>query len=248
MTKDTHVYQALWKGNVPAELLYLFYGGIQFSAYRSCASLVDTIAPGFPSTAESFVCGAIGGAIATTVTHPLDLLRTRFAAQGRQRVYHSLIGSIRDIYRHEGPKGYFQGLGAGVGQVVPYMGVFFAAYEGLRVPLARLHWSFGSSDAVAGVLAAVLAKTAAFPLDLVRKRLQVQGPTRARYVYRDQIPVYRHRTVIHSLSTIVATEGWRGLYGGLTVSLLKAAPTSAITMWTYERVLNFLVESDRRRQ
>jgi hypothetical protein len=29
------------------------------------------------------------------------------------------------------------------------------------------------------------------------------------------------------------------------VSLVKAAPASAVTMWTYERVLHFLMQDDK---
>jgi solute carrier family 25 thiamine pyrophosphate transporter 19 len=32
------------------------------------------------------------------------------------------------------------------------------------------------------------------------------------------------------------------LYRGLTVSLIKAAPASAVTMWTYERALKVMKE------
>lgn len=86
-------------------------------------------------------------------------------------------------------------------------------------------------------MASVIAKTGVFPLDLVRKRLQVQGPHRARYVHAN-IPEYNG--VIQTISVIVRTQGVRGLYRGLTVSLLKAAPASAVTMWTYERALNIM--------
>lgn len=185
---------------------------------------------------EAFISGAVAGASATTFTYPLDLLRTRFAAQGPDKVYTSLRGGIRDIMREEGPRGFFQGLGAGVGQVVPYMGLFFSAYEALRSPLASLSLPFGSGDATAGVLASVFAKTGVFPLDLIRKRLQVQGPTRARYV-GGKIPVYGEG-IWKTGKTIVAREGWRGLYRGLGVGLVKSAPASAITMWTYEGALN----------
>ena len=44
---------------------------------------------------------------------------------------------------------------------------------------------------------------------------------------------------------IFMKEGIRGLYRGLTVSLIKAAPASAVTMWTYERVLHSLMETTR---
>ena len=192
---------------------------------------------------EAFISGAVAGASATTFTYPLDLLRTRFAAQGSDKVYANLRRGIRDILHEEGPKGFFQGLGAGVGQVVPYMGLFFSAYEALRTPLASLALPFGSGDATAGVVASVLAKTGVFPLDLIRKRLQVQGPTRGRYV-GGTIPVYS-QGVWKTGKTIVARDGWRGLYRGLGVGLVKSAPASAITMWTYERVLKILKEIEK---
>ena len=193
-----------------------------------------------PHGAEAFISGAVAGATATTFTYPLDLLRTRFAAQGPDRVYASLRGGIRDIWREEGTKGFFQGIGAGVGQVVPYMGLFFSAYETLRPPLSALSLPFGSGDATAGVLASVLAKTGVFPLDSIRKRLQVQGPSRARYV-GGKIPLYGEG-VWKTGKAIVSREGWQGLYRGLGVGLVKSAPASAITMWTYERAMKIMKE------
>lgn len=206
----------LWKGNVPAELMYVSYSAIQFTTYRTVSLGLQNALEDhrLPAAAESFVAGAAAGAVATTATYPLDLLRTRFAAQGTERVYKSLRASIRDIAVNEGPRGFFQGLGAGVGQIIPYMGMFFATYETLRLPLGTLDLPFGSGDATAGVIASVIAKTGVFPFDLVRKRLQVQGPTREKYVHRN-IPEYKG--VFKTMQSIIKNEGKRGLYRGLTV-------------------------------
>ncbi|KAH8803080.1 mitochondrial thiamine pyrophosphate carrier 1 [Xylogone sp. PMI_703] len=231
----------LWKGNVPAELMYVSYSAIQFATYRAVTlGLQKTIGENkIPVAAESFIAGASAGAVATATTYPLDLLRTRFAAQGNDRVYKSLRASILDIARREGPRGFFQGLTAGVGQIIPYMGIFFATYETLRLPLSKLQLPFSSGDATAGIAASLIAKTAVFPFDLIRKRLQVQGPTREMYVHKN-IPTYKG--VFSTMRLILQNEGRRGLYRGLTVSLFKAAPASAVTMWTYERVLRLLID------
>ncbi|KAI6809124.1 hypothetical protein KC340_g18239 [Hortaea werneckii] len=234
-----------WKGNIPAEGLYLSYGAAQFLAYRSMNQALDALEqnnPGafkIPGTAKSFIAGAAAGTAATTVTYPLDLLRTRFAAQGTEKVYAGLLASLRDITRHEGPAGFFRGLSAGVGQIVPYMGLFFACYEALKPGMATIQLPLSSGDALAGVLASVCSKSAVFPLDTVRKRLQVQGPHRAKYVGGAKMPEYQ-RGVAGTLGMIVRREGWRGLYRGLAVSLIKAAPASAVTMWSYERALHLL--------
>jgi solute carrier family 25 thiamine pyrophosphate transporter 19 len=235
----------LWKGNVPAELMYLAYGSIQFSAYKYASSLLEHPALPYhlPSSAVNFISGAAAGAAATTATYPLDLLRTRFAAQGTERVYTSLLASLKQIGQQEGPRGFFRGLGAGVSQIVPYMGLFFASYEGLKPLVAEssLPLPFGTSDAAAGVLASILSKTAVYPLDTTRKRLQVQGPMLTRYVHGN-IPQYSG--VISTVLRIWRQEGRRGMYRGLTVSLLKAAPASAVTMWTYERAMSAMLAWD----
>ncbi|KAI1420605.1 mitochondrial dicarboxylate carrier protein [Xylaria sp. FL1777] len=231
----------LWKGNVPAELMYVSYAAVQFTTYRSTTLLLHRVFGDdnrLPQAAESFVSGAAAGATATATTYPLDLLRTRFAAQGNDRVYTSLRRAVWEIRRDEGTRGFFRGLSPGLAQIVPLMGIFFAIYESARLPLGRLNLPWGSGDATAGVLASVIAKTGVFPLDLVRKRIQVQGPTRSRYIHRN-IPEYAG--TVRTIQQILQQEGVRGLYRGLTVSLMKAAPASAVTMWTYERVMNFFI-------
>ena len=236
-----NIVKGLWRGNVPAELLYVTYGAAQFLSYRSISTLLDAV--GASPVVTSFVSGAAAGATATAFTYPFDLLRTRFAAQGTRRVYRSLLGSFLHIGRNEGVRGYFHGLGAGVTQVVPYMGLFFAVYEALRPGIRDLKMPYGSGDAAAGIMASVVAKTGVFPLDLIRKRLQVQGPIREMFA-EGQVPEYTRGAWLTG-KAVVAKEGWRGLYRGLSISLVKAAPASAVTMWTYETVLRKLIQGDR---
>ena len=236
----------LWKGNVPAELMYVCYASAQFGTYRSVTMFLRTSLPQrLPDAAESFISGAAAGAVATTMTYPLDLLRTRFAAQGSRKVYKSLRGAIWEIGRDEGFKGFFRGLGPGLAGIVPFMGIFFVTYEKLRMALGGWHMPWGSGDATAGIIASVMSKTAIFPLDLVRKRIQIQGPTRGRYVYGDMT---EYKSALGALRTIVRTEGFRGLFKGLPISLIKAAPASAVTVWTYERTLNFLMSMDKDKE
>lgn len=232
--------RGFWRGNIPAELLYITYGSIQFSTYRLTTDLLSMISTPIPDPAMTFFAGAFAGAVATSATYPLDLLRTRFAAQGTSKVYASLLSSVHTIYLKEGLPGFFRGVGAGVAQIVPYMGLFFSTYETLRPLFAKLELPFGSGDATAGVLASVVAKTGVFPLDLIRKRIQVQGPARERFA-GGTIPLYG-KGVWRVGNEIVSKEGWRGLYRGLAIGLIKAAPAGAVTMWTYEWTLKALKE------
>jgi solute carrier family 25 (mitochondrial thiamine pyrophosphate transporter), member 19 len=234
---------ALWKGNIPAEGLYLSYCSVQFLAYRSAnmALTSENMPYRLPPAANSFISGAAAGTLATTATYPLDLLRTRFAAQGTEKVYPGLFAGIRQIRQTEGIPGFFRGLTAANAQVVPYMGLFFMLYEAFKPILhdasLPLGW-LGSADGTSGILASILSKTIVYPLDTVRKRLQVQGPSRLMYVHGN-IPEYTGG-VLGTIKMILKREGIRGIYRGLPVALLKAAPTSAATVWTFERTMQVI--------
>jgi solute carrier family 25 thiamine pyrophosphate transporter 19 len=112
------------------------------------------------------------------------------------------------------------------------------ALGNVSLPFAWL----GSGDGLSGILASITSKTVVYPLDTVRKRLQVQGPNRARFLQRN-IPEYTSG-VFGTIAVVLQREGIRGIYRGLSVSLMKAAPTSAVTMWTYERVMAALRYAD----
>lgn len=233
----------LWKGNVSAEILYVTYSASQFLAYKELTAACERWLPSgvVPAASHSFIAGAGAGAVATVVTYPFDLFRTRFAAQGpTTRVYGGLYHAVRHVVRHEGYRGMYRGLTASVTQIVPYMGLLFGTYEPCRLSLAYHGVPTGWDSALAGFIAGSCSKTGVFPLDLIRKRLQVQGPTRKAY-FLSTIPVYH--SSMACVVQIFQREGIRGFYKGLGVSLLKSAPSSAITLWTFEqsaRLLHFL--------
>jgi len=141
--------------------------------------------------------------------------------------------SISDILRQEGVKGYYRGVVTSLLQIAPYMGILFGTYEAIRSSLTMSHtFSSRTSDFLAGGIAGIVSKWAVFPLDTIRKRLQVQGPTREKYVHRD-IPIYS-QGIMHCMKEIIRQEGIRGLYKGLGVALLKSGPSAAVTLCVFD--------------
>jgi solute carrier family 25 (mitochondrial thiamine pyrophosphate transporter), member 19 len=113
------------------------------------------------------------------------------------------------------------------------MGILFGTYESTRTSLySSTAFSPRTSDFLAGGMAGIVSKCAVFPLDTIRKRLQVQGPTRERYIHKD-IPIYS-QGILHAIKDIIRREGLRGLYKGLGVALLKSGPSAAVTLWVFD--------------
>lgn len=86
-------------------------------------------------------------------------------------------------------------------------------------------------DLSAGFIAGLLGKTLILPMDIVRKRYQMQGPDRNRFVVG--IPRYSG-SIFESVSQIVLHEGFFALYKGFVPSVLKAGLSSAVTFFVVE--------------
>ncbi|KAI9281968.1 mitochondrial carrier domain-containing protein [Sporodiniella umbellata] len=233
-------FRGLYKGNVAAGYLYLTYGMSQFYAYYHMNTFMENHVSMAPSL-KPFISGMVAGSFSTAVTYPFDLLRTRFAIQGEKKVYNSMVHAVRDIYGKEGLKGFYRGLGSSIVQIMPYMGLMFFTYEGLCTTIQKLKVGKEDTDRldktddmICGSLSGIISKAGIFPLDVIRKRLQVQGPYVSQYIV-SSIPVYsKQSSVISLIKSIVKTEGFWSLYKGITPSLLKAGPSGAVYFLAFE--------------
>ncbi|KAL7751715.1 mitochondrial thiamine pyrophosphate transporter [Sorochytrium milnesiophthora] len=266
---------ALWKGNMPAALLYFSYGAVQFWAYDEVNRLLSKQRILSPSQ-QKFAAGAVAGSVATVATYPFDLLRTRFAIQGSGnakvnphtsrrnpvqllreiQVYQSMRHAVREILHAEGVRGLYQGVGPSLMQIVPYMGLMFGTYERLKAAWGQLDSGAavapgvqalaGYETFVCGGLAGIISKTGVFPFDTIRKRMQIQGPTRTQYVL--DLPHYRNLSAFRIAVLLVRQEGVLALYKGLVPGLIKAGPSSAMTFGVVEITKKLLIKLDRRKE
>ncbi|GJC86846.1 peroxisomal adenine nucleotide transporter 1 [Colletotrichum liriopes] len=92
--------------------------------------------------------------------------------------------------------------------------------------------------AIAGASGAVLANALVYPLDIVKTRLQVQVKSQSTAVTIDPTdPVEPHySSTWDALSKIVADDGLKGLYAGMSGSLLGVASTNFAYFYWYSVV------------
>ncbi|CAH1761205.1 23808_t:CDS:2 [Entrophospora sp. SA101] len=249
--------QSLWKGNLSAEFLYLSYGSIQFLTYQKIHNLFLNYEKNNSSslsvllsnkTLQSFIAGGICGSTATFLTYPFDILRTRFAAQGETKLYNGIMDAIRQIHSQEGFKGFYKGLTASIMQIIPYMGLMFGSFELFKKTFEQfeeknqyLKMFSSTNDMIIGAMSGIISKTGVFPLDLIRKRMQLQIPPspKQKYFFINYIPLYTN-SIIVNIKTIIRNEGFCGLYRGLTPAIIKAAPVSAVTFFAYNKTREVL--------
>jgi len=252
--------RALFRGNSAGLALYAAYGAVQFPAYAAARQYAT--GSGLSATAGSLVAGCGAGAVATALTYPLDLARTRLACQGVPRVHAHMTDVLVDAWRSGGPRALFAGLGPTLVQIIPAAGISFAVYEASHAAGAALAGkgadgaggggalTGGSARAMrrerpllsvalasgAGVVSGVVSKLAVMPLDTVRRRLQSRGMgQRAAGV----APVAESGAVDVARG-IVRREGALALWRGSGPAVLKAALGAWATFAAFDAAMALL--------
>nr|XP_035944596.1 mitochondrial thiamine pyrophosphate carrier isoform X1 [Halichoerus grypus] len=249
---------AFWKGHVPAQLLSIGYGAVQIlfirltdstsrgsSRFLSFELLTELVHKATTYDARDFsvhfVCGGLSASAATLAVHPVDVLRTRFAAQGEPKVYKTLRDAVVTMYRTEGPLVFYKGLNPTLIAIFPYAGFQFSFYSALKhmhkwVLPAEGRKNENLRNLLCGSGAGVLSKTLTYPLDLFKKRLQVGGFERARVTFGQ---VRSYRGLLDCAQQVLQDEGPTGLFKGLSPSLLKAALSTGFVFFWYELFCSF---------
>ncbi|XP_005998293.1 mitochondrial thiamine pyrophosphate carrier [Latimeria chalumnae] len=229
--------KGFWKGHVPAQFLSVIYGAVQFVSFEQLTEFVhNTTLYSTRDPKVHFVCGGLAACTATVAAQPLDILRTRFAAQGEPKIYQSIRHAVVSIYRNEGPLAFYRGLIPTLIAVFPYAGLQFSSYNLFQ---QLFSWIVPQNEARAGNLknlvcgscAGVISKTLTYPFDLFKKRLQVGGFEQARAAF-GQVRTYKG--FVNCVTQISKEEGLQGFFKGLSPSLVKAAFSTGFTFFWYE--------------
>lgn len=231
---------AFWKGHVPAQFLSIGYGAVQFTSFEFLTQLVHKSTPYDSRTPGiHFICGGLAACSATVACQPLDVLRTRFAAQGEPKVYKNLRHAVSTMVHSEGPLTFYRGLSPTLVAVFPYAGLQFFFYNVFKTlltpPLKAVNSGDNIRNLVCGSGAGMISKTITYPFDLFKKRLQVGGFEAAR-IHFGQVRSYRG--LIDCAAQIAKEEGMRGFFKGLLPSLVKAALSTGFTFFWYEFFCN----------
>nr|XP_053635758.1 mitochondrial thiamine pyrophosphate carrier-like isoform X2 [Cherax quadricarinatus] len=175
---------ALWKGHVPAQALSICFGVAQFWSYAVLTKTANEHGIGERYSIHG-VCGALAGTCGTLASFPCDIVRTRLIAQGTPKRYNGMVDAWRKLLHQEGILSLWRGLVPTLAMTAPYTGLTFYFYNAFFILASK---SFGdggevpwlSSSAVSGVASGVCAKVCIYPLDVLKKRIQIRGFEEAR--------------------------------------------------------------------
>eukprot|EP00003_Mantamonas_plastica_P032367 TRINITY_DN876_c2_g1_i1.p1 TRINITY_DN876_c2_g1~~TRINITY_DN876_c2_g1_i1.p1 ORF type:complete len:171 (+),score=45.10 TRINITY_DN876_c2_g1_i1:154-666(+) len=161
------------------------------------------------------------------MTYPLDLVRARLTAQTTTRHYTGVGHAFSSIVKSEGYIGLYKGIRPTLLGIAPYNGINFATYEFLKQKFMkdkdRKEHPIG--HLLCGAGSGAVAQTFTYPIDLIRRRMQMVGMPGTTTQYN---------SILHCAQSVVAEEGVKGLYRGMVACYLKVVPGMAVSFMTYE--------------
>lgn len=157
--------------------------------------------------------------------------------------------SVRQVTNHSGLVNFYRGFSPTLWGMLPYAGVSFLTHDTagdwLRHPsIARWTVSTRLSNAppgkpsplntwaqlVAGGFAGLVSQTVSYPLEVIRRRMQVGGTVGD-----------GHRLDISETTKKIWSErGVKGFFVGLTIGYVKVVPMVATSFFVYERSKTWL--------
>ncbi|VAH98798.1 unnamed protein product [Triticum turgidum subsp. durum] len=237
-----------YRGNGASVARIVPYAALHYMAYEEYRRW---IIHGFPNVQQGpvldLVAGSIAGGTAVLSTYPLDLVRTKLAYQLQvkgavnlslreskpsEQVYKGILDCLKTIYRQNGLKGLYRGMAPSLYGIFPYSGLKFYFYEKMKTHVPEEHRKDIIPKLACGSVAGLLGQTITYPLDVVRRQMQVQALSSSNQV--------KGKETFRSLAMIVKHQGWKQLFSGLSINYLKVVPSAALGFTVYDSMRDWL--------
>ncbi|XP_066329812.1 mitochondrial carrier protein CoAc2-like [Miscanthus floridulus] len=209
-----------YRGNGASVARIVPYAALHYMAYEEYRRWIIL---GFPNVKQGPV---------------LDLIRTKLAYQVKgavnmgfreskpsEQVYKGIMDCVKTIYRQNGLKGIYRGMAPSLYGIFPYSGLKFYFYEKMKSHVPEEHRKDIIAKLGCGSVAGLLGQTITYPLDVVRRQMQVQALSSSSLVGKG---------TFESLVMIAKQQGWRQLFSGVSINYLKVVPSVAIGFTVYD--------------
>lgn len=243
---QTEGVQGFYRGNGASVARIVPYAALHYMAYEQYRRWIHQSFPGIGSgPVLDLVAGSFSGGTAVLFTYPLDLVRTKLAYQvvgspklnvpgviAAEQVYKGISDCFSKTYREAGLRGLYRGVAPSLYGIFPYAGLKFYFYEEMKSHVPEEHKKNILVKLACGSVAGLLGQTFTYPLDVVRRQMQVQRLLAS--------TSGEMRGTFGSLIMIVQKDGWKQLFSGLSINYLKVVPSVAIGFTAYDVMKAFL--------
>ena len=221
---------AFWRGNFVNVIRYFPTQAFNF-AFKD---IIKVMFPKYNKKTDfgkffmvNMASGGLAGAGSLCIVYPLDYARTRLASDvgSGKRSFNGLGDCL--VKTMKGPSGFmglYNGFGVSVAGIIPYRGVYFGLYDSLAEinPFksdANTMIRLGSTFCIAQ-FTAISAGYASYPMDTVRRRLQMQSEKpQSEWLYKGTMDCF---------AKVMKDEGTTALFKGAGANALRTVGSAMV--------------------
>jgi len=221
---------AFWRGNFVNVLRYFPTQAFNF-AFKD---IIKHLFPKFDKKTDfgkfflvNMASGGLAGAGSLCIVYPLDYARTRLASDvgGGKRQFSGLADClVKTMKGPSGVMGLYNGFGVSVAGIIPYRGVYFGMYDSLA-DINPYRNDASNFTRLASIFAiaqttAIAAGYASYPMDTVRRRLQMQSEKpQAEWLYKGTMDCF---------AKVSKEEGITALFKGAGANALRTVGSAMV--------------------
>ena len=187
------------------------YSAVQLFSYDFFKTFLKGKNPDSLSAVDAFlrdvVAGGAAGMFSTWVTYPLDVMRLRLAVDNNVKNGPQVL---QKMLKEEGVGAFYKGLVPSLVGIAPYLALNLAIFDLVKNNLPPEYANHPAASVFSGLVSATFATTACYPLDTIRRQMQMKTSTA--------------KNVPEAIAGVLKNEGIRGLYRGAR-SLLPIPPS-----------------------
>lgn len=218
-----------WKGNVPQVIRILPYSTAMLNSYEFYKQQFggdQYRETGKLPVASRLMSGALAACTATLVTYPLDIIRLRLSVDPNMT---TMTQVCKAIVKEEGAKAFFKGLPATCLSISPYSALNFCMFDLIKKAIPGEETA--QTVATASFIATMLASGTCYPLDTIRRQMQLKSSSYA--------------SVFDAGKAILARDGVGGMFRGFVPNVIKNAPNKSVQLTTFDVFKRKIKESEK---
>jgi len=175
---------------------------------------------------KGVVSGGITGGIEICITYPTEYIKTQLQLDEKVGKYKGIMDCAKQTVKEKGPFGLYRGLSVLIVGSIPKSAVRFGTFEqfknmkkdakGNLAPLDRMLCGLG-----AGICEAIFAVT---PMETIK----------VKFINDQRSANPKYKGLFHGVRSIIAEQGIKGTYQGLTATIMKQGSNQAIRFYVVE--------------
>lgn len=226
---------ALWSGLGPSLARGFFFGGARLGMYTPLKhAIVAATSPPQAAGAPPLACtleqkiaaGSLSGGLAAAVTSPIELIKTRLQAAGRDPAApRTSMGVIQKVVSTDGVVGLWKGAMPGLVRAAILTAAQCATYDEVkRTVISTTGWGQKEikTHLTSSMIAGLVTTTVTNPLDVIKTRMYVGGKS--------------YSGVLQCAADVMKREGLMGFMKGWSASYARLGPHTVIMFLTAERL------------